>query len=560
MAGAELATATENSHKLTPGDTKVTAEMVDGLEDAIDEYVARTNMPEQFIVPGESRGSAFLDFARTVIRRAERQTVAMDRAGLLTDGEVVRYLNRLADLIFVLARYEEGDFRALRPRLTVRHVTDARGTAVALPDRVGRVVSLVPSLTEWLVVTGVGERLVGVTDWCVEPAGALEGLARVQGHQELTWRPSATSSPTWSWPTPRRTASWTCSAWRRSGLAVFVTMPTTVAEAEQAELRDLAAAVGDLPRAAALDADAWSRPWPTPTAAGRPGGSATPARCGATPGCGSAAARTRPTCSGWPGASRCWTTRPPATPSSTRGDWPPATPSGAAPLRAVRVRQRRRRRRWPPPSTGPGSSWPTAAPSPGTGRASRPPWPASASCSALLDQLGLDLEADGLAQQEPARLQGGVPDQAPLLPVDIGDDAGEADPLVAPGVDGAAEELEVDGDQVVPLMVRSPSTFLGLAVAGPDAGAAEADRGVVLDAEEVVGAHVGVAGLVLGVDQLASISISRVDSSRASAMVATPLATESLTRTLAIRCRAMNSNDWCDRSISSCRPRAPCAR
>ena len=45
----------------------------------------------------------------------------------------------------------------------MRHVVDARGTSVALPDRVGRVVSLVPSLTEWLVVAGVGERLVGVT-------------------------------------------------------------------------------------------------------------------------------------------------------------------------------------------------------------------------------------------------------------------------------------------------------------------------------------------------------------------------------------------------------------
>ena len=114
VVGAELATATENSHKLTPGATKVTAEMVDDLEAAIDEYVARTRMPEEFIVPGESRGSAFLDYARTVIRRAERQTVAMDRDGLLADGEAVRYLNRLADLIFVLARYEEGDFRTLR--------------------------------------------------------------------------------------------------------------------------------------------------------------------------------------------------------------------------------------------------------------------------------------------------------------------------------------------------------------------------------------------------------------------------------------------------------------
>jgi cob(I)alamin adenosyltransferase len=114
VVGAELATATQNSHKLRPGVTKVTAEMVDALEETIDDYVGRIRMPEEFIVPGESRGSSFLDFARTVIRRAERQTVAMDRAGMLSDREAVRYLNRLADLVFVLARYEEGDFRTLR--------------------------------------------------------------------------------------------------------------------------------------------------------------------------------------------------------------------------------------------------------------------------------------------------------------------------------------------------------------------------------------------------------------------------------------------------------------
>jgi cob(I)alamin adenosyltransferase len=114
VVGAELATAAENRDKLRPGTTKVTAEMVDDLEAVIDDYVARIRMPSEFIVPGESRGSSFLDFARTVIRRAERQTVAMDRAGLLVDREAVRYLNRLADLVFVLARYEEGEFRTLR--------------------------------------------------------------------------------------------------------------------------------------------------------------------------------------------------------------------------------------------------------------------------------------------------------------------------------------------------------------------------------------------------------------------------------------------------------------
>ena len=76
----------------------------------------------------------------------------------------------------------------------MRHVVDARGTSVGLPGRVGRVVSLVPSLTEWLVAAGVGERLVGVTDWCSEPAAALAGLARVRGTKnpdlEAVRRPS----------------------------------------------------------------------------------------------------------------------------------------------------------------------------------------------------------------------------------------------------------------------------------------------------------------------------------------------------------------------------------
>jgi ABC-type Fe3+-hydroxamate transport system substrate-binding protein len=64
----------------------------------------------------------------------------------------------------------------------VRRVADARGRPLALPDRVDRVVSLVPSLTAWLVHAGVGERLVGVTDWCAEPA---EVVARPR------WPPSA---------------------------------------------------------------------------------------------------------------------------------------------------------------------------------------------------------------------------------------------------------------------------------------------------------------------------------------------------------------------------------
>jgi ABC-type Fe3+-hydroxamate transport system substrate-binding protein len=136
----------------------------------------------------------------------------------------------------------------------VRHVTDARGTAVGLPDRVGRVVSLVPSLTEWLVVAGVGERLVGVTDWCLEPAGALAGLARVRGTKNPDLEAIRGLEPDLVVANAEENRKLDVQRLEAGGLAVFVTMPTTVAGAV-AELRDLAAAVGDLPRAAALHAD-----------------------------------------------------------------------------------------------------------------------------------------------------------------------------------------------------------------------------------------------------------------------------------------------------------------
>jgi cob(I)alamin adenosyltransferase len=113
VVGAELATAAENHHKLTPGATSVTAEMVADLERLIDDYVDRTRMPEEFVVPGETPASASLDYARTVVRRAERRVVELAAAEPSTAVDLIHYLNRLSDLLFVLARHEEGRFRAL---------------------------------------------------------------------------------------------------------------------------------------------------------------------------------------------------------------------------------------------------------------------------------------------------------------------------------------------------------------------------------------------------------------------------------------------------------------
>jgi len=113
VVGAEIATNTDAWPKLVPGSTRVTADMVEALEELIDSYVERTSMPQEFVVPGETRASAAIDLARAIVRRCERAVVGLTRDGMLPDGEVLRYLNRLADLLFVLARFEEAGFRPL---------------------------------------------------------------------------------------------------------------------------------------------------------------------------------------------------------------------------------------------------------------------------------------------------------------------------------------------------------------------------------------------------------------------------------------------------------------
>jgi cob(I)alamin adenosyltransferase len=78
--------------------------MVDALERQIDELLERFDMPSDFTVPGANRLSAALDQARTVVRRAERLAVAERVEGSF----VVAYLNRLSDLLWAMARWQEG--------------------------------------------------------------------------------------------------------------------------------------------------------------------------------------------------------------------------------------------------------------------------------------------------------------------------------------------------------------------------------------------------------------------------------------------------------------------
>ncbi|MGH2511986.1 MAG: ATP:cob(I)alamin adenosyltransferase, partial [Candidatus Limnocylindrales bacterium] len=121
VVGAELATTPGAIDRLEDGRTRVSAAMVDSLTELVVDLEKRIEMPREFVVPGETRTSAALELARTVIRRAERRVVALEAEGLRPGEHLLPYLNRLADLVWVLARTaEQAEARTSTPVRTTR--------------------------------------------------------------------------------------------------------------------------------------------------------------------------------------------------------------------------------------------------------------------------------------------------------------------------------------------------------------------------------------------------------------------------------------------------------
>jgi cob(I)alamin adenosyltransferase len=121
VAAAELATTPTAWGRLEDGVTRVSADMVRGVEDVLSELESRVVMPKEFVVPGETPTSAALELARTILRRAERRAVSLGRDGLLPGPHLLPYLNRLADLLWVLARAaEQAEARTATPSRTGR--------------------------------------------------------------------------------------------------------------------------------------------------------------------------------------------------------------------------------------------------------------------------------------------------------------------------------------------------------------------------------------------------------------------------------------------------------
>ena len=112
--GAELATGPGQRPQLERHFATVTAALVEGLDAQLAELEERVPLARGFVVPGGTVVAASIDLARTLVRRAERRAVSLHRAGLLENPEVLRYLNRLSDLLFMLAREAEQGATVLR--------------------------------------------------------------------------------------------------------------------------------------------------------------------------------------------------------------------------------------------------------------------------------------------------------------------------------------------------------------------------------------------------------------------------------------------------------------
>ena len=109
VVAADLATNPAHRDRLVDGVSRVTPAMAERLEREIDDRVARRPLRPVFIVPGATAASASLDLARTISRRAERAVVALADSSHAPSPEVSAYVNRLSDLVFVLAREAAGE-------------------------------------------------------------------------------------------------------------------------------------------------------------------------------------------------------------------------------------------------------------------------------------------------------------------------------------------------------------------------------------------------------------------------------------------------------------------
>lgn len=104
VVGADLATPKEKKEKRIKIN-RVDDKFINRIEKLIDSFDSRLPQLQNFILPGGTRGTSLLHYARAVCRRAEREVVTLSN-NVDIGNKLIIYLNRLSDLLFVLARFE----------------------------------------------------------------------------------------------------------------------------------------------------------------------------------------------------------------------------------------------------------------------------------------------------------------------------------------------------------------------------------------------------------------------------------------------------------------------
>jgi len=105
VIAADLATNPDHRDRLVGGISLAEPAMAARLEERIDALILEQPLRPVFVVPGTTQLEAAIDLARSVVRRAERHTVQAKTSGCLVTDDVLRYLNRLSDLLYVVARH-----------------------------------------------------------------------------------------------------------------------------------------------------------------------------------------------------------------------------------------------------------------------------------------------------------------------------------------------------------------------------------------------------------------------------------------------------------------------
>ena len=106
---AQLATHRDSAPLMEEHFITIDVSHIDALDALLAELEAQVELPPSFIIPGASKSSAAIDLARTAVRTVERHAVRLHETGTIDYPHLIRWLNRLSDCLFMLARYVDRD-------------------------------------------------------------------------------------------------------------------------------------------------------------------------------------------------------------------------------------------------------------------------------------------------------------------------------------------------------------------------------------------------------------------------------------------------------------------